>query len=58
MDRKTDKPSKKIAEVNEFAMIFILDVDHTPTILPSANRFALDNDVPLRPYDGERNNIL
>lgn len=36
--------SKKVAEIHEFAMVLIFDIDDTPAVLTSANLFSTNND--------------
>jgi hypothetical protein len=49
---------QEVAEVHEFAMVLIFDVDHTPAVLATADLFSVDNNVLLASDDGEGNNIL
>lgn len=49
---------QEIAEVHEFAMVLILDIDHTPAVLAAAHLFSVDNNVLLASDDCEWNNIL
>lgn len=49
---------QKVAEVHEFAMVFILDIDDAPTVLATAHLLAIDDNVLLASNDGERDNVL
>lgn len=49
---------QEVAQVNEFAVVLILDVDHTPAVLTTADLLAVDNNGLLATDDGERNDIL
>lgn len=42
-----DVPSKEVPKVVEFAMLFILDVNDSPTILSTSDGFAIDDDISL-----------
>ena len=39
-------------------MPFILDVDHSPTILSPSHGLAVNHDIAFRPDDGEWEHIL
>ena len=52
------RPGQEIAEVHEFAVVLVLDIDHTPSVLSSSYLSTFDDDVSLRSDDGERNPIL
>lgn len=43
--RNTDVPCQKVTEVDEFAVLLILDVDNTPTVLATTNRLAINDHV-------------
>jgi hypothetical protein len=49
---------EEVAEGDEFAVVFIFDVDDAPAVLASANLLSVDNDGPLAADDGERDDIL
>jgi hypothetical protein len=49
---------EEVAEVDEFAVVLVLDVDHTPSVLATTNLLAIDNDVLLRSDNGEGNVAL
>lgn len=49
---------QEVAEVNKFAVVLVLDVDHTPAVLAAAHLFSVDNNVLLASDDGEWDNIL
>jgi len=48
-------PEKEVPEVDELAMVLVFDVDNTPTVLPAADRLAINNYITLRADNGERN---
>lgn len=49
---------KEVSEVDEFAVLLILHVDHAPAVLAPADLLAIDNDVLLGPNDGKGNKAL
>jgi hypothetical protein len=49
---------QEIAQVDEFTVVLILDVDDTPTVLTAADLLAVDNDSLLAADNGERNDVL
>lgn len=49
---------EEVPQVDEFAMILILDVDHTPTVLATANLLAVDNYGFLATHHGEGDDVL
>lgn len=49
---------KEISEVDEFAVVLILDVDDSPSVLTSTNLLASNNDRLLRSDNGEGNDVL
>jgi hypothetical protein len=55
---RPDSPSQEVSQVNKLAVILVLDVDGPPTIFPSSNSLAIDDDVALRSDDSERNHRL
>jgi hypothetical protein len=52
------RASKEIAEVDEFAMVLVFDIDHTPAVLASANLLSTNNDGLLATNNGEGNDVL
>lgn len=50
--------SEEVAQVDELAVVLILDVDHTPAVLTTANLLAIDNNGLLTADNRERNNVL
>lgn len=50
--------SEEVAEVNELAVVLILDVDDTPAVLATTDLLASDNDGLLRSDNSERNDVL
>lgn len=49
---------KEVSQVNEFAVVLVLDVDDTPTVLPATDLFAIDNDILLTADHSKRNDVL
>lgn len=49
---------KEVAEINELAVVLILDVDYTPAVLATTDLLASDNDGLLRTNNSERDDIL
>ena len=49
---------KEVPQVDEFAMILVLDVDHTPTVLATADLLAVDNNSFLATHHGEGDDVL
>ena len=50
--------SQEVTQVDEFAVALILDVNHTPTVLTSANLLAIDDNGLLTSDNGEGNDFL
>ncbi len=44
--------------MNEFAVVLVLDIDGSPSVLPATDGLALNNDVALRPDNSERDDVL
>lgn len=51
-------PCKEVPEVDEFTVVFVLHVDHSPAVLASADLLAIDDDGFFASDDGEGNDIL
>ena len=49
---------KEVAEVDEFAVVLVLDVDNTPAVLATSDLLATNDDGLLGTNDSERNDIL
>lgn len=49
---------KEVSQVDEFAVVLVLDVNDTPAVLPATDLLAVDNDVLLTAHDGERDDVL
>lgn len=49
---------QEVSQVNEFAVVFILDVNHAPTVLAAANLLAVDDNVLLATDNSKRNDVL
>jgi hypothetical protein len=53
-----DVPSEKVPQVVELAVLLVLDVDDSPSVLAPSDGLAIDDDVSLGSYDGERDHVL
>src|SRR3569833_2396648 len=51
-------PEKEVPQVDEFAVVLVLDVDDAPSVLPGRDLLAVDNDGLLGADDSERNQRL
>lgn len=51
-------PEQKVPQVDELAVIFVLDVDHAPSVLAATDLLAVDNDRLLGTDDGEGDEAL
>lgn len=49
---------EEVAEVDEFAVLLVFDVDCSPAVLAAAHSLAVDVDVALTADDGEGNDGL
>lgn len=49
---------QEVAQVDELAVVLVLDVDDTPAVLAAANLLAVDNDGLLTADNGEGDNVL
>lgn len=49
---------EEVSEVDEFAVVLVLDVDDTPAVLASANLLAVDNDGLFGADNGEGDKTL
>ena len=58
MRKGKHKPCKEIPQVDELAVILILDVDDAPFVLASAYLLTVDDHISLRTHNGERNHVL
>ena len=52
------RAEKEVSQVDEFAVVLILDVDDAPPVLTTADLLAIDNDRLLRTDDSEGDEIL
>lgn len=50
--------SQEVPQVDEFAVVLVLDVDNTPAVLSATNLLAVDDNVLLATDNGERNDVL
>ena len=53
-----DAPGQEVSQINEFAVPFILDVDHAPAVLPPTYGLPFDDHVALRADHSERDHVL
>ena len=49
---------QEVAEVHEFAVILVFDVNHTPAVLAAAYLLSVDDNVLLASDDREGDDIL
>ena len=49
---------QEVPQVDKFAVVLVLDIDNTPTVLSAADLLAIDNNVLLATDDGKRNDVL
>lgn len=49
---------QEVAQVDEFTVVLVLDVDNTPAVLATANLLAVDNNGLLTADNRERNDVL
>lgn len=49
---------EEVAEIDEFTVVLVLDVDDSPSVLATANLLAIDDDALLRSDNGEGNVAL
>lgn len=49
---------QKVAQINELAVVLVLDIDHTPAVLATAYLLAIDDDGLLTTDNREWDNIL
>lgn len=49
---------EEVSEVDEFAVVLILDVDNSPSVLAPTDLLASNNDRLLRSNDGEWDDVL
>ncbi len=52
------RAGEEVAEVDEFAVVLVLDVDDAPSVLTAADLSASDDDGFLGAYDGEGDHVL
>lgn len=51
-------PQQEVTQVDELAVVLVLDVDHTPSVLTATDLLAVDNDRLLGADDSEGNKVL
>lgn len=49
---------QEVTQVNKLAVILVLDIDDTPSVLTAANLLAVDDDRLLGADDGKGNEVL
>ena len=49
---------QEVSQVHEFAVVRVFDVDDSPTGLAATDGLAVDDDIVLRPYNGEWDYLL
>jgi hypothetical protein len=49
---------EEVSEVDEFAVVLVLDVDDSPSVLTSTDLLAANDDRLLRSNNGEGNDVL
>lgn len=52
------RSEQEVSQVNEFAVVLILNVDDTPSVLTSTDLLAIYNDRLLRTNDSKGNKAL
>jgi hypothetical protein len=50
--------SKEVAQIDEFAVVLVLHIDDTPTVLATTDLLATNNDGLLRANNGEWDDVL
>ena len=51
-------PRQKVAQVDKLAVILVLHIHHSPAVLPTTDRLAINDHTALRPNHSKRNDIL
>lgn len=51
-------PEQEVSQVDELAVVLVLNIDHTPPVLAAADLLAVDNDRLLGTDNGEGNKVL
>ena len=49
---------EEVTEIDEFAVVFVLNVDHSPAVLAAPDLLAIDDDGFFASNDGKRDDIL
>lgn len=49
---------EEVSQIDEFAVVLVLDVDHTPAVLTTTDLLSVDNNGLLATNDSEGDNIL
>ena len=55
---RPDEPSQEVPQVVELAMLLVLDIDDTPSILATSNRATINDDIPFRANDSEGDHVI
>lgn len=51
-------PEQEVPQVDELAVVLVLDVDNAPSVLATTDLLAVDDDVLLGADDSEGNEVL
>ena len=51
-------PEQEVPQVDEFAVVLILNIDDTPSVLTSTDLLAVDDDALLGADDGDGDKAL
>lgn len=51
-------PEQEVPQVDELAVVLVLNVDNAPSVLATTDLLAVDNDVLLGADDSEGNEVL
>ena len=55
---RKNKPCKEVSKIDKFAVVLILNIDDTPSVLTSTDLLAVDDDALLGADDGEGDETL
>ena len=55
---RKNKPCKEVSKIDKFAVVLILDVNDSPSVLTTAYLLPVDKHIALRTHNGEWNHIL
>jgi hypothetical protein len=51
-------PEEEVAQMDKFAVVFIFNIDHSPTVLTTSDLFSIDHDGTIRTNNGKWNYFL